>query len=371
MEGNSAMTTLRDGSLQRQDLRGQVFTDLILRNSNWEQCDLRQARFEHCVIEAWLLRDCQLDGARFIDCRIQGLDAIETSFNAATLEGGLWHDVTITDASMAGMRLTGVAMEQWLLLRCVLDAWVMESCRVSFLTCQACHGDDLIVNKGQLLDTVWFDARMQKARFQGTRIERQVIGGGDWTELSYRDVEGELATWHDVRLEALHIQAPAWRNLRWHRCGLLDADFRQACLRHAVAVESTFRRGRFESANLAQARFDGSVLIDCHLPGVDAYGSSWRGSQLVACDLDRARLNNTDWRFARWQHCDATDIQATGAHWHGSRRDDAAPGRRSQRDNEDISLEASASWRQRYRGETFPQDPTPMARRRHVQPSAI
>ena len=365
------MTTPYDVSLQGQDLRGQVFVDLTLRNGHWERCDLRQTRFERCVIDAWSIRNCQLEGARFIDCRVQGLDAIETNFDAVILESGLWHDVSIVDASMTGTRLIDVAMEQWLLLRCGLDALAMDSCKASFLTCQACHGDGLTVSQGQLLDTVWFDASMKKACFQGMRIERLVMGGGDWIEARFHDVEGQLATWHDVRLEALHIQAPTWRNLRWHRCGLLDADLRQACLQHAVGVESTFRRVRFDHANLAQARFDASVLIDCHLPGVDASGSSWRGSQLLTCDLDRARLEHSDWRFARWQHCDASDIQAAGAHWHGSRRNDAEPGPCSHPDAEDISLAASGSWRQRYRDETFPQDPTPMARRRHVQPSAV
>lgn len=359
------------GSLQRQDLRGRDFVDLTLRNGSWEHCDFRQARFERCTIEAWLVRDCQLDGARFIDCRVQGLDVVEASFHAVTVEGGLWHDVTITDTSMKGMRLADVAMEQWLLLRCALDALAMESCKTTFLTSQACHGAALTVSQGQLLDTVWFDTSLEKACFQNTRIERQVIGGGQWIGPCYRDVEGGLATWHDVRIEALHIHAPAWRGLRFHRCGLLDTDLRYACLEHSCGMESTFRRVRFDGASLVQARFDASVLIDCRLTGVDAYGSSWRGSELVACDLGNAKLGNSDWRFAQWERCDTADIHAPGAHWHGFRRDGTDPRLCSPPDAEDTALAASQSWRQRYRSETFPQDPTPMARRRHVQPSAV
>lgn len=345
------------------------FVGQTLYAEHWHRRDFRQAIFERCVLDACSLRHCRLDGARFVDCQVSNLDIFESSLDAVMIEGGSWHDVTMTDVSMIQTQLVGIAMEQWLWLRCCLDGLALQACTTSFLTSQACHGTAMMVDRGQLLDTVWFDAHLQQAAFHGTRIERQVVGGGDWIATRYLDIGGAMATWHDVRLEALEIRAPAWTQLRWHRCGLLDTDLRHASLREALAAESTFRRVRLNGANLAFARLDASVFIDCDLVDAEATGTSWRGSQLHACRLDGARLAGSEWRFAHWKACRASGVDAPGARWHGFRGDDVTNA--TPLDGEDVALAASHAWRQRCRDETDPQDPTPMARRQYVQPSAI
>jgi len=349
--------------------KGPHFVDRTLRGEHWLRSDLRQARFERCVIDACTLRQCRLEGACFVDCQVTDLDIFESALDAVTIEGGAWHDVTMTSVSLANARLIGAAVEQWLWLRCRLDGLAMQACLTSFLTAQACHGVAMTVELGRLFDTVWFDTHARQACFRGTRIERQVIGGGDWIETRYLDIDGGLATWHDVRLEALEIRAPAWGRLRWHRCGLLDTDLRHANLCEALAVESTFRRVRFDGARLASARLDASAFIDCDFAGAEAIGTSWRGSQLLACRLDNTRFAGSDWRFAQWKDCKATGVDTSGVRRHGFRGEDmpTAP----PLDDEDAALAASHAWRQRHRSEVDPKDPTPIARRQHVQPSAI
>jgi uncharacterized protein YjbI with pentapeptide repeats len=100
---------------------------------------------------------------------------------------------------------------------------------------------------------------------------------------------------------------------------LVDCDFGQAVLRRLRAVEPTsFKRARFEDANLQEAELDGAHLPSAYFRRANLVSAQLRGAHLsnavfIDAKLQSAHLDRAVLRAARFDHADVNDTWFHGA----------------------------------------------------------
>ena len=128
---------------------------------------------------------------------------------------------------------------------------------------------DVAVERGNLANLAAPEASMRRVTFTGTRLT-----GAQWTRGSIAD-----AVFRDCRIDLATFAGTTFERVAFEGCLLMQADFREALLRHV-----RFDRCDLSEADLAGLRLDRCELRGCTLDGLSGL-ERLRGAAMPWADV--------------------------------------------------------------------------------------
>lgn len=289
--GNFKGVDLNGVRFEHVDVRAADFTDSILSDSSWANCQLQEACFDQA----------DMSSASFADC-----DASESSFVHANLHSSWWQNCSLERANFIQADLSTTTVEQCRLARVRLPA---EFCSVVLTRCDLASLDVSQARwfQVQLRDSSLPNARFAEVVFEQTAFDRCAMPGAN-----FKGAKGDYVLFHACTLTQAcfanaHLPGAMFDLSRLDRADFTRAFLQGARFYRANATDACFAYTNLDFADASYiqapaAQFNGATVHMLNLHAAELTAASWRGCDrgTVRGDDDLLRAAETWQPDSRW-----------------------------------------------------------------------
>ncbi|WP_323123573.1 DUF2169 family type VI secretion system accessory protein [Burkholderia alba] len=224
--------------------------------------------------------------------------------------------VTVRDADLSALRLTGWRLDEVRFERCRFDCGTWLNCRLDHVHLVDCTFadatlDDVTWSSGalvrcELARSVWHNVALERVNLEQCGLDDFAVSGGAWSKVavlgrggargSVEDAAWDCVSWHDV--DARHW---GWTRLRADDLSLAECRMTDLRLSQCVMVKPSVLLSDLSASVWRQNTLSFAVL---------SHGTSLDRAQLSDCVFRSSSFQNLRANAARVDHCSFMQLNA-------------------------------------------------------------
>lgn len=257
---------------EQVDARSADFTDCILTDSSWENCQLQEACFDHADASGMSIVDCDVTQGSFVQTNLYS-----SWWQNCTMDGVVFTRADLSRTTAEQCRLAGVRLPE------TLSSILLTRCDLSSLD----------VSQARWFQVQVRDSSLPGARFTSAVFEQTSFDGCTMPDSDFRGSKGDYVTFHAcVLTQACFVDAH-----------LPGAMFDQARLDRADFTRAFLQGARLYRANATEACF-----AHANLEFVEASYLQAPAAQLNGAAAHMLKVHAADLTAATWQDCDRRTV---------------------------------------------------------------
>ncbi len=226
------------------------------------------------------LHNERLDSVDFYRGNLVGID-----LGNSQLQNAILRDTILVGAQLQGADLQGADLTRTDLNHADLSDTALQNATLT----------QAMLQHGALRNALLNQADLRRAVLANTQLDRAQFDGADLNNADLSGATGSNGTdFTDADLDAIHGKYLELQNAR-----LINTAFRSADLANA----------KFNGSDLRAADFSGATLTDSYFKGADLHSANFSGADLTNADLSNADLHSANFSGAIMQETNLTDAQ--------------------------------------------------------------
>ena len=298
--------TWSDMQFENDDLAGVIFTDCVFERVRLTATSLWQTIFVNCRLD-----DCEL-----VDCRVFRTQWVECGGSGLRIAGGELSEVMFSRSRFRALTLEQTGRQVVLAEN--------ELGRVAF-NAQGCAQEGLTISGCTFESVAAENADWRGSTAVAADLGAWSLGGARFRNCSFIEATGDGVDFSNVRFERCNLYKASFREARireapgsiFAECDCDGADFEGAELDGALFAKTQAARARFGGASLGNAMFPEATLTGADFSGASARVSAWPGADLTGANLERVDAYRASFRNAVLKDASVENASFVEADLHG------------------------------------------------------
>ncbi len=280
-------------ALNEVDLSDADLSDMDFGGRSLAGAVFLRARLLRCNFSGAILTGAQLGGADLREARLTGATLDGADFEGAQLEGANLEGASLHGTSFARAKGRGAIFRRARGAKpsFVQGDWtdaVFDESDLAGADFSAATLDGSSFQRARLLQVRLYDARGEKARFDGAHLPGARAEHVTLIKCSLRSVEAPRSGWDRATLEGTSFVGAVLTGAGLSAVKAQGADFGAVDATEARFRKADLRGARFLAANLMKATFEKADLTGADLRGSNLHEAETWKAKLGGAELDRA-----------------------------------------------------------------------------------